>query len=754
MRKKYLFIGISLIPILVGLIGFAALLKSPYLGIEFESRKGKWFISSASSGISADKMQEYIGKEAAAIGDFELKEFDIVEDFDYIPDWDSLKHFWNAQKYFSETIKAGDPLTITVRTEDKHKSFETIPLMPTISNVLSNIGMMFFLGLFSLMVGLVAALKKPGDIRAVIFFFMVFSVSLIFLTFGSYTSRNISFTYKIFTVLWGINVIGFSFFPSLFLHFCLIFPREKGFARNKLFLTILYLLPVIVSMIYQPRISYLSLNLFFMACLIGGIASMIHSYITLKSAEERTQIRWVLWGVGIFVIVFLITTFIPILFEGQRLVSDRVPSLFFIFIPLSIAFSITKYRLMDIDTLFDNTLIYTITLGFLAATDIGVISFFSNIKSEFFQISEPFAAVLSVWLVIFAYIPVRNTIKRGVKRVLKREVYDLNDVTIRLSSHLISASDIPSVLKKSLEIINETLHPKGGEAFLFDEMKDNTLHLPVEDIKTLKASKHLYDLTGYTEKLNTSGVIVPVIGSTGTLGYLLLKEKYSGRLYSGEDLQLLNTIASRIGLAIENIRMREERERLSREIHDGIGGSLTNAILTIDALSKESDDRSKIDRHLKILKKLISDGLTDLRELLWALEDEEYTLKEIISHIKERVKTIMDGKNIPYDIGVDMENEGIIFSPKARLNIIRIIQESLTNTIKHAGAGKVSILIDEKDRKVTIRIKDDGKGFDPSDIHSKGYGLRNIKKRCDEIGARLDIISKPLRGTEIEINMD
>ena len=74
---------------------------------------------------------------------------------------------------------------------------------------------------------------------------------------------------------------------------------------------------------------------------------------------------------------------------------------------------------------FDSTIISTITVGILALLDIGVISCFSNLKIAHFKISETLAAIIGVCLVIFAYIPVRNTVKKAVRIVLKREIYDI-----------------------------------------------------------------------------------------------------------------------------------------------------------------------------------------------------------------------------------------------------------------------------------------------------------------------------------------
>jgi NarL family two-component system sensor histidine kinase LiaS len=88
-----------------------------------------------------------------------------------------------------------------------------------------------------------------------------------------------------------------------------------------------------------------------------------------------------------------------------------------------------------------------------------------------------------------------------------------------------------------------------------------------------------------------------------------------------------------------------------------------------------------------------------------------------------------------------------------KLNLIRMIQESLTNTIKHAKATIVAFSMIQKGDTLTIKIKDNGVGFDTNKLSSAGHGVRNIKKRCSDIGATLDIESEPTKGTTITISI-
>ncbi|MCE5251788.1 histidine kinase [bacterium] len=778
MNKK-LYVGLSIIPFLVAFLGISTLTQAPYTGLTYELKDGTWYISSVSPKGPAGNIPECTDAEIVAIEDFELESFDLVEDFDYIPDRESLNHWWKAQTYFSRHVKPDKPLVLRLKNGDVYSSAEIVPVRLPVAEILYRVGMMFFLGLFSLIIGLVVVLKKPGDVRARSFFYMVFSVALIFVTFGSYTSRDTAFNITIFSVLRIINIFAFVYFPVLFFHFCCLFPREKKLVTYRFFTPVLYTIPIIVTVLYQPRISYLSLNFLFMAGLASGVGLFIYSYATSKSPHERYQIRWVLGGVGVFSVVFMMTTFIPILVTGQRLFSDRVPSLFFILIPLSMAFAITKYHLMDIDTIFDNSVIYFLTLCILAGLDVGVISTLARLKNLALAIKEPFATVIALWLVVLAYIPVRNNINKGVKRILRRDIYDSLEVSIRLSNKLLAAHNAKTVVDAAVETVIGILHPKGISAYIYGKENDREVAVPYfgeceDSLITLaiKAREYkepcpLYMIDsefGKLPEVYTDGVIVTLRTSAGTLGCLLLKNKESGRLYTRQDINLLKTLASQTSMAIESIFLKEEsehrrhealreRERISREIHDGIGSSFSNALMLINLFDKDADEDKGRSERLKNLKSLLSGGLTELRDLIWTIEEDEYRLGDLISHIQEKAGTILGCENIPFHFEIDVEHESLALPAMVRLNIIRIVQESLANVIKHAEAAKVDIRIKNTAQQLRITIADNGRGYDAEQNRTGSYGLRNMKKRCEEMGGIFFCTSAPGKGTEIIISL-
>lgn len=768
----------GLIPFVLAAVGFLTLLKAPYTGMTFLSQDGAWYVSETVPGSPSYGIAGLEGARVTGVGDFALEPFDLVEDFDYIPDRQSLVHWWQAQRYFSDSIRPGGDVEFTVDPGVGETTVSIRPETMTPLHILSHAGLMFFIGLFSLVVGLSVVFRKPEDIRARLFFFMVFSVATIFVTFGSYTSREIAFDSTVFLIFRVCNVVAFAYFPVLFFHFCLVFPRERKISRSRLFRIVLYLLPVAVSALYQPRISYLSLNLLFMAGLLAGIVSIVHGYFTAQSVLEKYQIRWVLWGIGVFVAVFLLTTFIPILFNGQRLFGDRVPSFFFIFIPLSMAFAITRYHLMDIESIFDTTIIYALTLGVIAGLDYGVMAFLARLKDIAIGPDEPRSTIIALWFAVLAYIPVRNAVNSGVKRLLKREVYDAQETAMTFGNRLLSAQTVDDIVRTAIVTIEGLFHPKGHTAIVFtdDFVAGESMFLTGErdsGIDIQKEARRWNEPTPFW-RIETgdshSGVtgdsveniLIPLKASAGTVGGIVLRSKQSGKLYNTRDMRLLNTIATQTAMALESVFRKEEgnrlerdarreRERISREIHDGIGSSFSNSIMLLNMIEKEGADTPVAGGRLTRLKQVLAGGLSELRDLVWTIEEKDYRLGDLVSHIQEKVRVMIGDGDVRGNFIVAVENEQLPLSAMIRLNTIRIVQESIANALKHSGADDIVVEIENIARDIKVAIRDNGHGFDTGSSMSAGYGLRNIAKRCEEMGGECTVTSEPGRGTVVSV---
>jgi signal transduction histidine kinase len=197
-----------------------------------------------------------------------------------------------------------------------------------------------------------------------------------------------------------------------------------------------------------------------------------------------------------------------------------------------------------------------------------------------------------------------------------------------------------------------------------------------------------------------------------------------------------------------------ERERISRDLHDSIGAYANAVLYNTELLQKENDvdEKNVLMNDLKFASK---DIITSLRETVWALKKETYTAEECLIRIKNFIQAL--SRYYPY---IQFKAEGdasaqtIIHHTKA-LHIVRIVQEAVTNAVKHGGAGTISLASYQQDEKWLLTVEDNGKGFDYEKMKEAelGNGLINMNQRAKEAGLAFTISSVLGRGTKITIGV-
>ena len=185
---------------------------------------------------------------------------------------------------------------------------------------------------------------------------------------------------------------------------------------------------------------------------------------------------------------------------------------------------------------------------------------------------------------------------------------------------------------------------------------------------------------------------------------------------------------------------------ISEEIHDNIGQTLTVAKLNLNSMT-DADYRV----HAESAKELITRSLRDLRNLSKTLNG-EYILREGIHKALEReVKFINQTGEIHCDFKGQFDVAGL--SPNAEIILYRCVQEAISNTLKHAKAKNLNIDVNHTESHLEIEIKDDGEGFQTSQLKDNGVGMGSMKKRILLLGGKLKIESSPSAGTTIKITV-
>jgi signal transduction histidine kinase len=194
--------------------------------------------------------------------------------------------------------------------------------------------------------------------------------------------------------------------------------------------------------------------------------------------------------------------------------------------------------------------------------------------------------------------------------------------------------------------------------------------------------------------------------------------------------------------AMSRLELSEERLRLAREIHDGIGAILSAMIMQIDYILS-LEDPEDIKGEIEELKNISEEGMDELRRAVMLLRT-DFDLKNMLSNMIDRLRSRYN-HSVSSNIVLKEHN----LKPDELLAIFRIIQEALTNIARHSEAKSVNISVLIDGRGFEISIQDDGKGFDVSTGLEHHYGIINMKERARLIGAELRIESSPGSGTRV-----
>lgn len=233
--------------------------------------------------------------------------------------------------------------------------------------------------------------------------------------------------------------------------------------------------------------------------------------------------------------------------------------------------------------------------------------------------------------------------------------------------------------------------------------------------------------------------------------------------FSHRQLDLLNTLAGHMALVVNNAMliseleyktMLDERTRLAREIHDGLAQTLGFLKLQVAQLQYYLDrsEYERLDRGLHTSYNILSEAYLDVRDAIDGLRT---------NPVNDNIETWLGDLLVDFEeaTGIKTSVDGIALlnslTPEIQVQLIRIIQEALSNVRKHAYASQLNLHCFEAIDKLVIEIHDNGRGFTPAEVSTAAqYGLRGMRERADLIGADFQVTSCPQDGTTIHIGMN
>lgn len=196
----------------------------------------------------------------------------------------------------------------------------------------------------------------------------------------------------------------------------------------------------------------------------------------------------------------------------------------------------------------------------------------------------------------------------------------------------------------------------------------------------------------------------------------------------------------RLRKQLEELRVQEEvrneKERISRDLHDNVGAQLTYVISSLDSLSYSlNKNNGKESEKLEQLGEFARGTMDQLRESIWAINSEHISLAELTGKWKQYLAQLSETKDIT--LRLTRTGDECILKPTIAIEIHRIVQEAISNAFRHSGGTTIEVIVANNNPHLVVTVKDDGSGMPENPEKQGHYGLANMRKRAEHIQADL-----------------
>ena len=205
------------------------------------------------------------------------------------------------------------------------------------------------------------------------------------------------------------------------------------------------------------------------------------------------------------------------------------------------------------------------------------------------------------------------------------------------------------------------------------------------------------------------------------------------------------------GLVREEVIIEKERKRIARDLHDTVSQELFAAHMILSGVSQQALklDREKMQTQLQSVAAILETAQKDLRVLLLHLRPVELEEKSLVEGIQILLKELEDKS----DLKVSLKQNVSKLPKKIEEHIFRILQELISNTLRHAQASCLDVYLYQTDVEVQLKVVDNGIGFQLGSLDDLSYGLRNIKERVEDMAGTVQLLTAPKQGLAVDIRI-
>lgn len=615
------------------------------------------------------------------------------------------------------------------------------------------VGIVFFL------IGLIVFYKKDSGEESYVFLAMSLLITLVFITNATSLLAEIVYHPQYLLIMNVVNIISLPLGNAVLFHFCLYLPRKhKALSRFPWMMPFFYFVCIAIIASFQIRV----INFLTGTLAIMTILAVLHAFFTSRQPLERQQMKWILAGVLFGLGPWVVLNGIPLLITGNRLVDDTITGACVAFIPLSMAFAIRKYRLMDIDAFLEGTFVYTITLLLLLVTDLCI---FSLLGTKLAAMDPVGKMLLHPILIIVLYIIFRDRIGFLLRKVFKRNPLSEAD-TIAMLNIKATGLQADEILNTLGEVLKEAFRL---QTFMIIRKGDSEIEGLLSFFQGRSGVMNLWE-NARLFPLTTQGFYLALAFASGDkmqLHTLFLLGAVSGKhIYSRHELAILHALCVQAQTLHENAILHEkmlmeysarlaeeqrhvrEKEIMLKDLHDGIGGLVANIHLLAET-ARRNPSSAAVTSALATVSDLSQKGISEINSFLLSLDPMDATYGTLIAEFQHSGNAMIVPHGLQFSLESSLETPERQTGRLVFYNVLKIYKETLTNIVKHAGARSVLVQVSLKDNLFTLSVADDGSGMNPGKI--KGRGIENMKTRAKDMGGRLTVFSQ--QGTRIRLEV-
>ena len=457
--------------------------------------------------------------------------------------------------------------------------------------------------------------------------FYVFCLTSFILYAFHYTGKLNDFDWGIY---WG-NVVAMALQPALFLHFALTFPEERpALQRQRWIIALIYLPGLLVvglnvaaiqlwsaTELLHHRLDQIGIGYLALYYVIAAVVFFV-SYRRADTPLRRQQLKWLTRGTLLAVTPFTVAYVIPYLSDVQvPAIMQKLAGLSLVFLPLTFSYAIVRYRLMDVDLIFKRGVTYTLATASLVGLYFGTVAVIAEVVHTRLPSAGVWGLLAAIIITAQLFDPIKRAIQERVDRIFDRKRYDYRETLIEFGRGLNTQTDLRTLVDAIVDRLPRTLLVARTAVFVAND--DNTGYtledahgLPEAVVQQADAfdmgfldfdepnagshiflenpqhALHLTESQRHAASLLDLNYYLPCRVQDRTIAVIGLGRTTGGDFLSSEDVELLESLASYIGIAIQNARLysRLERkiaeyERL-KEFNENIVESINIGILAVD----------------------------------------------------------------------------------------------------------------------------------------------------------------------------